>query len=141
MKRPALVNVYNSKMGVVDLHGVHTVHKSAQNQALVSISVLPYTHHGNGQCLVFYHHDCKLRNIKEEFPLKAFQAQAVDALIKRGSLIHGCPSAEFLKSPLAKKQKLTPSPTIDVRYDMVDQWSELIGEKHNCCRLCLKGFS
>ncbi|XP_064601159.1 piggyBac transposable element-derived protein 3-like [Liolophura sinensis] len=142
VERPAVVKMYNSNMGGVDLLDMMcTLYKRQLKSKRWYLYIF---YHTLTICMVnawfLCRRDCKLTGTNVKLALKKFQATAADALIKKGKPNRGRPSATFLTSPPAKKQKVTPAPVADVRYDLVDHWPVQPG-KRNRCRFCPAGFS
>ena len=140
--RLAIVGVYNTNMGGVDLLDMmctlYKTHLKSKRWYMflfyhtVTIAMV--------NAWFVYKRHAKSLGVVKTLPLRQFQSMASDGLLKCRKVPRGRPSLDDVTPPAKKKRKVIPRPIDDSRYDNVAHWP-LPAEKRNRCRLCVGGYT
>ncbi|XP_041376624.1 piggyBac transposable element-derived protein 2-like [Gigantopelta aegis] len=123
--QPAVIGIYNSKMGGVDLLDMMcTLYKRQLKSKRWYLYIFYHTLTiAVVNAWFLYRRDCKYLATVKTMPLKPFQGMVAASLVKKDNVVRGRHSGSTgLTPPPAKKQRVMPGPVNDARYDKTDHF-------------------
>ncbi|KAK6172618.1 hypothetical protein SNE40_016236 [Patella caerulea] len=143
--RPNVVEVYNKKMGGVDLLDMMCSLYKRQIKGKRWYMYIFY--HTLTIAMVnawfLYKRDCVINGVRKPMPLKLFQSSVAEVFLKKDRPVSarvGRPLSMLQSPPATKKGHYTPAPPTEVRLDKVDHFP-VAHQKRNRCRHCGNGYT
>lgn len=150
IKRPQMVEIYNAKMGGVDLCDMllscYRIRRRSNKYYFHIVYYLLGISITNGW-LLYKRHELQRGQPKRQISsLVEFQLSIAKSLALSNkpmpTLKRGRPSLDRIENPSSKRGRkpATEEPTLDIRKDKVDHFPEY-NEKQGRCKLCKKGYT